>query len=103
MVAPFSKFYGKIWVGFCLNTGKRFFRGFHFKANRRSIAYSKKQDYNLGQNKSCRLFYFLAQFLFTTSETKLDHHPQKVIVWKWMNECMSELPHDLPNDLRLGS
>ena len=21
-VAPFSKFYGKIWVGFCLNTGE---------------------------------------------------------------------------------
>ena len=25
MVAPFSKFYGKIWVGFYPNTGKRFF------------------------------------------------------------------------------
>ena len=25
MVAPFSKFYGKIWAGFCLNTEKRFF------------------------------------------------------------------------------
>ena len=25
MVAPFSKFYGKICVGFCLNTRKRFF------------------------------------------------------------------------------
>ena len=25
MVAPLSKFYGKIWVGFCLDTGKRFF------------------------------------------------------------------------------
>ena len=25
MVAPFSKFYGKIWVSFCLNTGKHFF------------------------------------------------------------------------------
>ena len=24
-VAPFNKFYSKIWVGFCLNTGKRFF------------------------------------------------------------------------------
>ena len=21
MIAPFSKFYGKNWVGFCLNTG----------------------------------------------------------------------------------
>ena len=25
IVAPFSRFYGKIWVGFCLNTGRRFF------------------------------------------------------------------------------
>ena len=25
MVAPFSKFNGKIWVGFYFNTGKRFF------------------------------------------------------------------------------
>ena len=24
MVAPSSRFYGKIWVGFCLNIGKRF-------------------------------------------------------------------------------
>ena len=24
MDAPFSSFYGKIWDGFCLNTGKRF-------------------------------------------------------------------------------
>ena len=25
MIAPFSKFYGKIWIDFCLNTGKRDF------------------------------------------------------------------------------
>ena len=25
LTAPSSKFYGKIWVGFCLNTGKHFF------------------------------------------------------------------------------
>ena len=25
MTAPFSKFYGKICAGFCLNTGKGFF------------------------------------------------------------------------------
>ena len=25
MVAPFRKFYGKIWVAFCLNTRKQFF------------------------------------------------------------------------------
>ena len=25
MVTPFSKFYGKMWVGFCFNTEKCFF------------------------------------------------------------------------------
>ena len=29
MVARFSKFYGKIWVGFCLNIEKRFFQLIH--------------------------------------------------------------------------
>ena len=28
MDAPFSSFYGKIWDGFCLNTGKRFSQKF---------------------------------------------------------------------------
>ena len=31
MVAPFSNFYGKICVGFCLTTGKRFFHWFFWK------------------------------------------------------------------------
>ena len=35
-------------------------------------------SYNLEQN-ICRSFHFLAKFLFTTSETKLDYH-QKVNV-----------------------
>ena len=30
MVASFSNFYGKIWVGFCLNIRKRFFLEFSF-------------------------------------------------------------------------
>ena len=33
--------------------------------------------YNLAQN-ICRLFHFLAQFFFTTSETELDYYHQKV-------------------------
>ena len=37
MVAPFSKFYNKIWVGFCLNTEKRFFVELSLKANTKSI------------------------------------------------------------------
>ena len=28
--ASFSKFYGKMWDGFCLNTGKRFLLGVLF-------------------------------------------------------------------------
>ena len=32
MVAPSSKFYGKIWVGFCLNTEKRFFLEVSFQS-----------------------------------------------------------------------
>ena len=40
MVAPFSKPYGKIWVGFCLKTGNRFKR-FHFKVNKRVKALLK--------------------------------------------------------------
>ena len=41
MVAPFSKFYGKVLVGFGLNTGKRFLLEVSFKANRKSIGSSK--------------------------------------------------------------
>ena len=41
MVAPFSKFYGKIWVGFCLNTLENAISPtFHFIANRKSIGSS---------------------------------------------------------------
>ena len=41
MIAPFSKFYGEIWFGYCLNTGIRFFWRFHFKAIGKSIGSSK--------------------------------------------------------------
>ena len=37
MVAPFTNFYGKIWVGFCLNTKKRFcLRSFILKPRERA-------------------------------------------------------------------
>ena len=39
----------------------------------------QRQNYNLGQN-ICRLFLFLAQFVFTTSETELYYYHQKVNV-----------------------
>ena len=41
-VAPVSKFYAKIWVGFCLNTGKHFFLEVSFKPNRKYIDSSIK-------------------------------------------------------------
>ena len=35
MAAPFNKFYGKIWVGFCLNTGKHFFLEVSFQSQQK--------------------------------------------------------------------
>ena len=63
------------------------------------VTYLKTSSYNektrrvqnLGQNV-CGRFHVLVQFLFTTSETELDF-----INRKWM--C--EVPHELPNNLRL--
>ena len=36
MVATFSKFYGKIWVGFGLNAGKQFFSEVSFLSQQKS-------------------------------------------------------------------
>ena len=53
----------------------------HF--NKQSRSYSTLETditvYNLGQN-IWRLFHFLEQFFFTTSETELDYYHQKVSV-----------------------
>ena len=51
--------------------------------------------YNLGQN-ICRLFHFLARFLFTASDTELDYYHKKKSVW-----VASRVPGRLmPSDLR---
>ena len=51
--------------------------------------------YNLGQN-ICRLFHFLARFLFTTSDTELDYYHNKTSV-----RVASQVPERLkPSDLR---
>ena len=55
------------------------------------ISFVGKWVYNLGQN-ICRLSHILTQFLFTSSGTKLDFVTRK---------GMYELPHELPNNLRL--
>ena len=40
---------------------------------------SNSKIFSLGQN-ICRIFHFLAQFFFTTSETKLDYYQHRVHV-----------------------
>ena len=42
MVAPFSKFYGKIWVGFCLNNEKCFFSKVSFLSQRKEHRFFSK-------------------------------------------------------------
>ena len=42
MVAPFSKIYGKIWVSFCLNTGKRFFLRVSFSSKQKEHRFFSK-------------------------------------------------------------
>ena len=44
IVASFSNFYDKIWMGFCLNTGNPFSLRLHFKSNGRSIDFSEKRS-----------------------------------------------------------
>ena len=42
MVAPFANFYGKIWVGFCLNTGKRFVLEVSFQSQEKEHGFFQK-------------------------------------------------------------
>ena len=44
MIAPFSKFYSKTWIGFCLNNGKRFFLEFSL--------YSQQKDHIFLKNST---------------------------------------------------
>ena len=41
MVAPFSKFCSKIWVGFCLNIERRFFLEVSFKGQQKEQRFFK--------------------------------------------------------------
>ena len=41
MVTPFSKFYGKIWVSFCVNIGKPFFLEVSFSAQQKEHRFLK--------------------------------------------------------------
>ena len=99
MVAPSSKFYGKIWVGFRLNNGKRFFLEFHFKANRKSIGSSKKvleifllrialrlRDWHVFMWQSLKIEKRFQYFKFETDFLENENHFQKTAVpffsWK---------------------
>ena len=46
----FQQVLREIWIGFCINTWKRFFLEVLFKANRKSIGSSKKNDTKDFQN-----------------------------------------------------
>ena len=41
MVTPFSKFYGKIWVSFCVNIGKPFFLEVSFSTQQKEHRFLK--------------------------------------------------------------
>ena len=59
MVAPFSKFHeGKVWVGFGLNTGKRFFL---------EVAFSRQQ-------KEHKFFHKTVQGIFEIALCLRDQH-----------------------------
>ena len=60
MVAPFSKFYGNIWVCFCLNC-KTLSQRFHFKANRENIDSSKKRYFFRNSSPFERWHVFMRQ------------------------------------------
>ena len=63
MVAPFSKLYDKIWVGFCLNTGKHCSLEVSFKS----------------QQKEYRFFYKTVLGIFKIALRLRDRH---VFMWK---------------------
>ena len=66
MVTPFSKFYGKTLVGFCLNNGKRFFYRFHFKPTEKAQVHLKNGTKNF---KNSPQFKRSACFMWQPVET----------------------------------
>ena len=65
MVAHSSKFYGKIWVGFCLNTENAFSERFHFESNRKGKVVLKNSTKDLQNSPP---FEKLACFYMTITE-----------------------------------
>ena len=76
MVVPFSKFYCKIWVSFCLNTGKRFFLEFSFSS----------------QQKEHMFFYKAVLGIFKVTLRLRDRH---VFMWRSVKilEIFNSLNH----------
>ena len=60
MVAPFSKFYCKIWDGFSLTQDKVFSERFYFNVNKKSIGSSKTICFYVIFNENFRVFTTLA-------------------------------------------
>ena len=65
MIVPFSKFYGRNWVGFCLDTGK------HFSLE---VSFSS-------QRKEHRFFWKMVVGIFTIGLRFWDRH---VFIWQSM-------------------
>ena len=51
MVAPFSKFYGKVWIGFYLNTEERFFLEVSFKSQQKEHSKTVISEANVKINR----------------------------------------------------
>ena len=73
IVAPFSKFYGRIWVGFCLNTGNNFFL---------EVLRSTKngtRDFQNGHPFKRSTFFYLT---ISGNFERFQHLTLKQILWK---------------------
>ena len=62
-VAPFSNFYGKIWVGFCLNTRKAFILEVSFKRQKKTD-FSKK---GITVFQKTRFFFWKISMFYVTT------------------------------------
>ena len=52
-IAFLNKFYGKIWIGFCLKTGKRFFIEILFQSQQKDLRFLKKAVLGIFKTALC--------------------------------------------------
>ena len=109
MVLPFSKFYAKIWVGFCLNTGKHFFLEVSFWSHQKEHRVCLKNGIRDFRNSTpfersvClyvtisvsfeRFEYFNFERVFLENETFLKKHEYQRLK---MHHFHTKLPYQKP-------